>query len=510
MIGIVCAAIVSAGLAELNTEDLKAEVRPGNGTTQPFWNVCSKQFLYAPSFDFDAIPGAVKYDFCLTDAKGNAHRFEAERPTASLASVWMSVAPGPAKLVVTANGTNVVGRREFHRAAPFAPGSYPPAARAYGECADRALGWMFGCAWVRHWAEGTPDKSYQLNCFPSKMVPAAINSMLTYAELHPEKRAEALKIAENAATWLMENSVREPESMKGLPITYFDYFEETKALGDPWDSKLIAHRKRDQVMMIYPALVAKAYLRLAKATAKRAYFDYAKNIAERYLALQRKDGSWSFMLQFPSGDVISGNAAGETDICEFLDEMSAETGDARYRAAADRAIPAMEQRLGTFDWEGQFEDMEPQRKPYANLSKHIAADTMIYLLGRDPKKYRAAARETLRFAEDQFVAWSSPAQASWYVPGVIEQFDCAVTIDASYAKMIRFYLKLYEVEGNPLDLAKAQALGDAVTRNQMPDGLIPTVFPYDPKRQGRNWLNCMYAAIRALRELEAGCQRRSP
>ena len=494
---------MSAGLAELNAEDLKAEVRPGDGVTQPFWNVCSKQFLYAPSFDFKALPGAVKYGFRITDAKGRVHDFEADRPTASLAPVWMSVAPGPAKIVVTANGTNVVGRREFHRAAPFAPGSYPPAARPYGECASRALEWMFGCAWVRHWAEGSIDKTYQLNCFPSKMVPAVIDSMLMYAERHPERRGEALKIAENAARWLMENSVREPESMKGLPITYFDYFEETKSLGDPWDSKQISHRKRDQVMMIYPASVARAYLRLARATGRCAYFDYAKNIAERYLVLQRTDGSWPFVLQFPSGKVLSANAAGETDICEFLDEMSAETGDVRYRAASDRAIPSMERRIRTFDWEGQFEDVKPQAKPYANLSKHIAADTMIYLLGRDSKKYRTTAREALRFAEDQFVAWSSPAQGSWYVPGVIEQFECAVTIDASYAKMIRFYLKLYEAEGNPLDLAKARALGDAVTRNQMPDGLIPTVFPYDAGRAGRHWLNCMCATIRGLRELES-------
>ena len=45
MIGAVCAVLMSAGLVELNAEDLKAEIRPGDGLTQPFWNVCSKQFL---------------------------------------------------------------------------------------------------------------------------------------------------------------------------------------------------------------------------------------------------------------------------------------------------------------------------------------------------------------------------------------------------------------------------------------------------------------------------------
>ena len=112
------------------------------------------------------------------------------------------------------------------------------------------------------------------------------------------------------------------------------------------------------------------------------------------------------------------------------------------------------------------------------------------------------AREVLRFAEDQFVVWSHPWGRGWYTPGVIEQYNCRVTIDASYAKMISFYLKMYEVERNPLDLAKARALGDAITRNQQSDGLIPTVFPNDPGRAGRHWLNCMMATIRALLELE--------
>ena len=36
-------------LEALNREDLLAEVRPGGVKGSPFWNVCAKQFLYAPA-----------------------------------------------------------------------------------------------------------------------------------------------------------------------------------------------------------------------------------------------------------------------------------------------------------------------------------------------------------------------------------------------------------------------------------------------------------------------------
>lgn len=497
------------GLEALNRADLLAEVRPGGVDGSPFWNVCAKQFLYAPAFDFKPVANARRYRFEVTDADGRAHVFEADSPTASLSPVWREVAVGNARVVcagVGADGADcgAAGERTFYRAAPFEPGAYPPAARGYAESARRALACVMELPHVKCWKSGEIDKTFQLNCFPSKMVQGAVLAMARYAEICPEAREEALAIAEGAAQWMMRHSVEEPESLRGLPITFYDYYEETKALGDKYDSKKIAHERRDQIWLIYPPYVATAFLRLWHATGKRQYFDYARNVADRYLGLQREDGSWPLVVEFPSGRAPVPNDAGATVVCQFLETMSRETGDVRYRQTADRALPSILRFVETFDWEGQFEDTAVQRKPYANLSKHIAADTMIYLLDRDPGgRYVKAAREALRFAEDQFVAWSRPAHKSWFTPGVIEQYSCAVTINSSFAKMIKFYLKLYEKEGNPLDLAKARALGDSLTRGQMPDGMIPTVLPYDPGRAGRQWVNCTVAAIEALDALAA-------
>ena len=60
-------------------------------------------------------------------------------------------------------------------------------------------------------------------------------------------------------------------------------------------------------------------------------------------------------------------------------------------------------------------------------------------------------------------------------------------------------------EGNPLDLAKARALGDALVRIQRPSGYIPTEYALVEKRDDpmQGWLNCTCATLAALDELAA-------
>ena len=76
-------------------------------------------------------------------------------------------------------------------------------------------------------------------------------------------------------------------------------------------------------------------------------------------------------------------------------------------------------------------------------------------------------------------------------------------VDASNAKLIKTYLALYRAEKNPLDLAKARALGDALVRIQRPNGYIPTEYAQVEKREDsmKGWLNCTCFALSALAEL---------
>jgi len=213
-------------------------------------------------------------------------------------------------------------------------------------------------------------------------------------------------------------------------------------------------------------------------------------------------------------------------VIHFLDQLSAVTGAAAYRAAADRAFAYIDRGpLLTWNWEGQFEDVSPS-EPYFNLTKHNACDTAIHLLGRFPSDKRRIeqAMALLRWSEDQFVAWETPARKDgigyrnrpgfkpnwdhgwqtkysiWHCPAVMEQYSWYQPIDASAAKLVRTFLAAYKATGDRQCLAKARALGDAIVNNQRPDGLSPTGWfgNYD---EYHNWINCHIAAMLALQEL---------
>ena len=86
---------------------------------------------------------------------------------------------------------------------------------------------------------------------------------------------------------------------------------------------------------------------------------------------------------------------------------------------------------------------------------------------------------------------------SWRCPAVLEQYNCYVPIDASSAKLIRTWLAMFRATKNPLDLARARTLGDAIIRETHDDGYLPT-FWMDSRE---DWPNCMLASATALAEL---------
>ena len=86
---------------------------------------------------------------------------------------------------------------------------------------------------------------------------------------------------------------------------------------------------------------------------------------------------------------------------------------------------------------------------------------------------------------------------NWTVPGVLEQYFWYNPIDASSAKLINTYLALWRAERRPLDLAKARALGDVLTRVQWNDGGMPTEWALNPLPQNI-WMNCHIASAMAL------------
>ena len=526
-VGIVAVAAICAGVAhgESSLEvaaaaDYAAPVRPIGVNGQAPWNGNAIWFMYPPTFGFTNRTDAARYRFAVTDDAGGVMTFEAESANASLAPVWAKLPVSGwigvrcEALAADGKALGVVGTRDFWKQAPYRPGTYPRSGRSSAEVSKSIGRYVMDLPIVRRlYLEDTPVPASMVNpsnqvfiSYPSKMGASVIKAMAALAASDPSSREEALRLAAGVVRKLA--AVTEPEGrpLAGFPRTY----EAHPGLsGHP--AKMI-ERNGGKVMMMYPVEVGEAYLDLFAVTSDEALKSAAVKIADKYLELQGADGTWSLNCWLKDGKPVEANRLVPVFLMEFLERVYKLTGEAKYRTAADRAFAYVEKGpLATWNWEGQFEDVMPTA-PFQNLTKHNACDTALYLTRRYPQdaKRIAQARELLRFAEDQFVCWERPCRgvedprarrglwgvASWRCPAVLEQYNCYVPIDASSAKLIRTYLALYAVERNPLDLAKARTLGDAIVRETR-NGYCPT-FWFD---FCEDWPNCMLASALALREL---------
>ena len=510
-----------AALAVRVREELAHEIRPGGVDGQEFWNGNAQMFMYPPSFPFQRVKGAVRYRFQVMDDQQYAHTFEAEAPTASLKPVWEFVPRGLVAVFCFGLGGDgevcgLAGQRRFWKKAPFEPGVYPRAKRPYAEAQKMLCDYILNMPEVVGMErDGRPDLSQKSNftSYPSKMQSALIRAMLSLAKIAPEKRERALKIACVSADYLIEKSQR-----AGTPLEYFTpTYEGEGQLSGTYSG---------MHMLIYPADAGSALVNLGKATGEAKYLEAARRIAETYIRLQGADGTWYLKMYEKDGKPVSGNRLVPTSVINFLETLYAATGETKYRAAADRAFAFIDDGpLKTWNWEGQFEDIRPAECRYQNLTKHNACDTAIYMLKRFPgdRKRLAQVREIVRYAEDQFVVWRQPCRAdragyvrvqkypyeTWTAPVALEQYNCYYPIDGSVAKLIRTWLAIWEAEGNPLDLAKARALGDATVNMQEPSGRVRTYWVPEPAdgtpigkvaRQpaGGDWLGCLQADEWAL------------
>lgn len=486
-------------------------VHPGRDDGTGFWNVNADWFMYAPSFAFCRVDGAARYRFSVIDRSGVEQVFEASRPTEPLSSVWGQVPTGDVR--VRCEGVDALGRvvgfageRKFWKAEGFREGAYPPAVKSYRATAKAIYDYVFSKRGTKILLEtGKVDLTDAIASYASKYCASLINAMVDYAALEPTQKETALKIAVCAADYL--TSVSEPSEapLADFPATYAGPGECNTGTANA-----------GQIMLCYPALAGLAYHRLWQATRDARFLDRAERIAATYLRLQGKDGTWFLKMRTCDGSSVSPNRLVPVQSAiPLLETLFETTGKTEYRAAADRAFAYVDRNLLLdWNWEGQFEDVKPSR-PYENLTKHDACSTAIYLgrrfAGDDVRL--GQMRELLRFAEDQFVCWVPPhdgaefksrttwqaskTYAEWVTPCVLEQYGCYWPIDASAAKLIRTYLALYKAEGRSVDLAKAKALGDSMTRMQKPDGSLPTWWHHHDGR-GNNWLNCMIASANAL------------
>jgi len=493
-------------------------IRPGIPGKVPFWNVNASRFIYVPSFDFKPVQGAVSYRFTATaEADDTTHSFEASQPWAILKPIWKDLPVGYVTLRVEGidpRGTVVglAGARRFYRAAVF-NGPYHRPATDYRESALRGLRYLFRTGHFQRWKrEGTPDPGYFLYCYPSKMVAAVIRGMLLYARLAPEDSEDALRIARGAARYLI--GVSEP---KGAPLEYFPPTYDARYLklgGDErnTDARFAAQavaRYQGQIMLLYPATVASAYLDLYEKTHEEILFDAAVRIADTYAKIQSADGRWPLVVDSRTGRPVAKNSADPGNILALYRRLIYRYKLEGYRRNLRLAERTVTRPFEEFNFEGQFEDVAPSKR-YANLSHWPAIGAARYFFDRakqDPANL-ARAEEYLRFAEDQFVVWERPiprprpgrteVSDGWITPCALEQYRCYRPVDASASGFVSIFYRAYRVTGKKLYLAKAISLANAITIAQDPaTGRYPTWWL--PARIAEaGWINCAIADAAAL------------
>ena len=479
--------------------------------SRPFWNVHATQFMFSPCFEFAAVPGCRKFRFTATDCLKNIHTFDADSPMSLLSPIWNDLPEGYVELKVEAledDGTpwTLAGARTFYKCAPYGgPDAYPPKARSYRECALMAYRYVYNTPSVQHWLKyGVPDPDYSLNSYPSKMITAIILAMTAYASIDPENAENAVRLARNAADYLLSITIGGDSPLAGLPPTYYSRFDPNRDGGDEDALEKL-------VMMCYPAGVGTAYLALEKVTGDTKYYEAARKIAEFYRANVLENGTWPLMLEIATGKNRSANDLMPDGVIPFMKTMYSRTGEKIWLELMENAHAyRVRCRMDSYDWEGQFED-SPTSSHYTNLS-HYPADSMIYYITENQKDDPAAiaeAEDLMRYVEDQFVVWGKHAErdrkesmpwilsddkADWHSPAGLEQYNWYVPIDSSTSHIMAAFLRLYKANGNPLLLAKACTLADSITRMQNAEtGMIPTHWTRKTASEdgGSLWINCI-------------------
>ncbi len=483
-------------------------VRHGGKNGKNFWNINSSQFMFVPSFQFPAIPAAKEYRFTATDSTGKTYSFTADIPTAPLTPIWKDIAVGMVELKVEAihsinNKTYLSGARTFYKAAPF-PGrdALPPKACSYKECATKAFRYVFNYPTTQYWLKyGVPDPNYYHNVYPSKMISSIVEAMIAYADLEPENAKEALKLATNAADYLISITYDNTSLLEGLPPTY-SFKGLNKEIVDA--TAPAADGRKDKLMMIYPATVGCMYLQLEKATGDEKYFKAAERIAKYYKNNVLSNGSWYLLISEKTGEPESFNCCSSFGILKFLNQFYIRTKDDCWNKLERNYYEYLVKTcLENYNWEGQFEDIALTGN-YLNLT-HLQADMMIsYITNNlsDNSEMVKAAEELMRFVEDQFVVWGDFApwskhyvegESYWYSPAAMEQYLWYVPIDGSTAAVMKAFLALHSVTHDDLMLEKACALGDSITRMQDPEtGVIPTHWMKKDCTENLSnfWINC--------------------
>jgi hypothetical protein len=485
-----------------------------------FFNTHSGRFIYAPSFNFPGRSYANSYRFTirsLTD--GRSQVFTADEPTASLAPVWPRLPIDSLLLMVEAVGdgeqTVPVAERRFIKSPGFEAVDATETVD-YLEAGMRSLDSLFRSPRIQYWLEhGEPNPDYPLWVYPAKVMGATIRGMvhLSQGTDDPEVREKALAAAQKTADFML--NLREPKGspLAGWPPVHWAGVE-------PENHPVY----EGEFMVQFPAEAGWALLDLFDATGDQQYYEAVVEIADRYVDLQRDDGTWFLLLYSDTG--LPGrrkNPVVPVYMIELFDRLESEYGETRYRFARSKAFEWIRDHpLSGFAWEAQFEDTRP--KPSLQNLAYREATLTAKLLFQDPETVELA-KLVLRFVEDQFVVWAegdpvlfrnwfSPKNRhwngnhpvtgkDWFLPAVLEQYAFYTPISGAAATVMDAYVTASSNTGESHYLQRARALANSIVAAQTFHGRgeIPTHMRRSLPE--KNWTNVgVHAALKLIEHAE--------
>lgn len=311
-------------------------VHPGNPGKQPFWNIYSKRFIYAPAFEFNEEPGADSYRFTITAATDSqTFVFTAKKPWVPLTPVWKDLPADRFQLTVeaidevTGKPSELAGERVFLKSPPFS-GVTTEAAYTFRESGYRSLKALLHQPKTLYWLKhGTPDPAYPLWCHPTKIMSALIIGMIHYAEFFPvaEDADQAVQIAEIVVEFLLK--MRQPAGtpLEHWPATYWDGIDRGK---HPYF--------HNEIMTNSPAIAAEMLLDFYDFSQHETYFQAAKRIADTYVNTQRDDGTWPQILHTKTGQAVKRNLLVPTMVIELFDRLMADYDCVEYAVPREKAF----------------------------------------------------------------------------------------------------------------------------------------------------------------------------
>ena len=328
----------------------------------------------------------------------------------------------------------------------------------------------------------------------------------------PVVSRDALGIATAAAEFLL--TLREPPgaALANWPPSYWDGVD-----GGEHPTYM------SQIMTLYPAEAAMAFLDLYDATNEDRWWNATLEIAATYAERQLPNGTWPLLMRRSDASPVTDKMLVPVTVINFFDRLSEQYDVQDYVDLRARAYDwILRNPLKTYAWDAQYEDTRP-RATYKNLSHREAAGFARLLLStsQHPDTLEIA-KDLLAFVEDQFIVWShedemtkrnwfkdgskwngalseDPAGGKdWFLPATLEQFAFRTPIAGATSNMIHAFCTAFEATGETIYRDKARALTRSIVAAQQHHGggEIPTHLRQTLPEE--SWLNNSVYAARTL------------